>query len=293
MAFGPETTADEVLAGVDLSGTVALVTGASSGLGAETARVLADAGATVVPGTREAGLDLASLEAVEAFARQVLASHDRIGLLINNAGVMATPFGRTADGFEQQFGINHLGHFLLTGLLAPALVAGAPARIVNVSSAGHRASDIDWDDPNYERRPYDKWEAYGQSKTANILFAVALERRLGPRGVHAYAVHPGMIATNLGRHLDRSDYDALKERAKRSPAGGLPSYKTVPAGAATTVYAATFDGLEQQGGTYLADCAVTDDHAPWALDPAAAERLWALSERLVGRGHWPNVRIPH
>jgi NAD(P)-dependent dehydrogenase (short-subunit alcohol dehydrogenase family) len=283
MAYGSETTTDEVLAGVDLTGTVAVVTGAGGGIGAETARALAAAGATVVPGTRDAGLDLASLDAVEAFARSVLATHDRIGLLINNAGVMATPFGRTADGFERQLGTNHLGHFLLTGLLAPALVAGAPARVVNVSSAGHRITDINWDDPNYESRPYEKWEAYGQSKTANILFAVALERRLGPLGVHAYAVHPGMIATNLGRHLDRSDLAAMKERATRSRSGGLPGYKSIPAGAATTVYAATAPELDGQGGVYLADCAVTDEHAPWALDPDSADRLWSLSERLVAR----------
>jgi NAD(P)-dependent dehydrogenase (short-subunit alcohol dehydrogenase family) len=282
MGYGAETTADEVVDGVDLTGTVAVVTGASSGIGAETARVLADAGATVVPGTRDAGLDLASLAAVEAFAGSVLDAHDRIGLLINNAGIMAAPFGRTAEGFEGQFGTNHLGHFLLTGLLAPALVAGAPGRVVNLSSAGHRITDIHWDDPNYETRPYDKWEAYGQSKTANILFTVALERRLGPVGVHAYAVHPGMIATNLGRHLDRSDLAALNDRAKRSPGGGLPGYKSIPAGAATTVYAATSPDLEGSGGVYLADCAVTDDHAPWALDPASADRLWELSERLVG-----------
>jgi NAD(P)-dependent dehydrogenase (short-subunit alcohol dehydrogenase family) len=283
MAYGPETTTDDVLAGVDLTGTVAVVTGAGGGIGAETAHALAAAGATVVPGTRDAGLDLASLDAVEAFARSVLATHDRIGLLINNAGVMATPFGRTADGFERQLGTNHLGHFLLTGLLAPALVAGAPARVVNVSSAGHRISDINWDDPNYESRPYEKWEAYGQSKTANILFAVALERRLGPLGVHAYALHPGMIATNLGRHLDRSDLTALKERATRSRSGGLPGYKSIPAGAATTVYAATAPELDGRGGVYLADCAVSDEHAPWALDPDPADRLWSLSERLVAR----------
>jgi len=197
---------------------------------------------------------------------------------------MATPFGRTADGFETQFGTNHLGHFLLTHRLTPALVRAAPgARIVNVSSAGHRASDIGWDDPNYARRPYDKWEAYGQSKTANILFTVELERRLAPHGVHAYAVHPGMIATSLGRHLDRSDYETLKERAKRSPAGGLPSYKSVAEGAATTIHAATSPDLADTGGVYLADEAITDDHATWALDPDAARRLWDLSERLLAR----------
>ena len=273
------------LAGVarDLNGAVAVVTGSSSGIGEETARALAAAGATVVHGTRSGGLDLASLAAVDAFADRVLAEHDRIALLINNAGVMATPFERTADGNERQFGTNHLGHFLLTCRLAPALVAGAPARVVNVTSAGHRASDIHWDDPNYERRPYDKWEAYGQSKTATILFTVALERRLGARGVHAYAVHPGMIATKLGRHLDRSDYETLKERATRSPAGGLPAYKSIEEGAATTLYAATAPELEGRGGVYLADEAVSDEAMPYALDPDAAERLWALSEELVGR----------
>lgn len=266
-----------------LKGAVAVVTGSSSGIGEQTARVLADAGATVVHGTRANGLDLASLAAVDAFADEVLDRYDHIDLLINNAGVMAAPLGRTADGFELQFGTNHLGHFLLTCRLVPALVASAPARIVNLSSAGHRRSDIHWDDPNYERRPYDKWEAYGQSKTANILFTVALERRLGPLGIHAYAVHPGMIATKLGRHLDRSDYEELKARAKASPAGGLPAYKSIEDGAATTLYAATSPDLDGRGGLYLADGAVSDDHAPWALDPDAAERLWALSEQLVGR----------
>ncbi|HET7652424.1 MAG TPA: SDR family NAD(P)-dependent oxidoreductase [Acidimicrobiales bacterium] len=267
----------------DLTGKVAVVTGASSGIGEETARALEEeCGATVVRATRDTGLDLADLDTVVTYADGVLAAHDRIDLLVNNAGVMATPFGRTKNGFETQFGTNHLGHFLLTVRLLPAIRRAAPgARIVNVSSAGHRASDIDWDDPNYEHRAYDKWEAYGQSKTANILFAVELERRLGADGIHAYAVHPGMIATRLGRHLDRSDYETLKERARRSPAGGLPGYKSLAEGAATTIYAATSPDLAGTGGVYLADEAISDEHAPWALDRDNARRLWELSERLL------------
>ena len=267
----------------DLTGKVAVVTGASSGIGEETARALEEEfGATVVRATRDTGLDLADLDTVVTYADGVLAAHDRIDLLVNNAGVMATPFGRTKNGFETQFGTNHLGHFLLTVRLLPAIRRAAPgARIVNVSSAGHRASDIDWDDPNYEHRAYDKWEAYGQSKTANILFAVELERRLGADGIHAYAVHPGMIATRLGRHLDRSDYETLKERARRSPAGGLPGYKSLAEGAATTIYAATSPDLAGTGGVYLADEAISDEHAPWALDRDNARRLWELSERLL------------
>jgi NAD(P)-dependent dehydrogenase (short-subunit alcohol dehydrogenase family) len=267
---------------VDLTGKVAVVTGASSGIGEETARALEeDFGATVVRATRASGLDLADLDTVVAYAERVLAEHDRVDLLINNAGVMATPFGHTKNGFETQFGTNHLGHFLLTRRLLPAIRSGG--RIVNVSSAGHRASDIVWDDPNYANRPYDKWEAYGQSKTANILFTVELERRFGADGIHAYAVHPGMIATKLGRHLDRSDYETLKARAKASPAGGLPGYKSIAEGAATTIYAATSPDVAGTGGVYLADEAVSDDHAPWALDPEHARRLWDLSERLLAR----------
>ena len=212
-----------------------------------------------------------------------LAQHDELQLLVNNAGVMYTPFERTAEGFEMQFGTNHLGHFLLTCLLVPALLAGAPSRVVNLSSGGHFGSDIVWDDPNFEQREYDKFAAYGQSKTANILFSVELERRLGDRGVHAYAVHPGMIATELGRYMTRDDMAALQERAKRGPSGGMPPRKSLEQGAATTVWAATADGLDEQGGTYLADCQVTDQHAPWARDRESAARLWTLSEKLVGQ----------
>jgi NAD(P)-dependent dehydrogenase (short-subunit alcohol dehydrogenase family) len=303
MTYGFETTTDEVMEGVDLTGQRAIVTGSSTGIGAETARALAAGGARVVLAARnrdrteqvaasirenvpgadvEFGLlDLTSLDSVRAFAVWYLSEHEELHLLVNNAGVMYTPFGRTADGFELQFGTNHLGHFLLTCLLVPALLAGAPSRVVNLSSGGHVGSDIVWDDPNFERREYDKFAAYGQSKTANILFSVELERRLGGRGVHAYAVHPGMIATELGRYMTRDDMSALMERAKGGPSGGMPPRKTLEQGAATTVWAAVTPELETQGGTYLADCGVTDEHAPWARDPESASRLWTLSEALV------------
>jgi NAD(P)-dependent dehydrogenase (short-subunit alcohol dehydrogenase family) len=300
-----ETTTDEVLEGVDLRGRIAIVTGASAGLGVETARALASAGAQVVLAGRDASrieaaantilerepnamleqgaLDLTSLDSVRAFAEWFDASHDRLHLLINNAGVMYTPFDHTTEGFEMQFGTNHVGHFLLTCLLVPKLLADPPSRVVNLSSGGHMGSDIVWEDVNFERRDYDKFAAYGQSKTANILFSVELDRRLGSRGVHAYAVHPGMISTELGRYMTKDDFQALMDRAKSSPSGGMPPYKTVEQGAATSVWAATAPELDDRGGTYLADTEVTDQHAPWARDPESAQRLWALSEQMVGQ----------
>jgi NAD(P)-dependent dehydrogenase (short-subunit alcohol dehydrogenase family) len=300
-----ETTTDEVLEGVDLREKIAVVTGASTGLGLETARALASAGAQVVLAGRDpsrieaagntilerepnamleqGALDLTSLDSVRAFAEWYGRSHDRLHLLINNAGVMYTPFEHTAEGFEMQFGTNHVGHFLLTCLLVPMLLADPPSRVVNLSSGGHMGSDIVWDDVNFERREYDKFAAYGQSKTANILFSVELDRRLGSRGVHAYAVHPGMIATELGRSMTKDDFQALMDRAKGSSSGGMPPYKTVEQGAATSVWAATAPELDAQGGTYLADAEVTDQHAPWARDPESAKRLWALSEQMVGQ----------
>ncbi len=299
-----ETTTDEVLDGIDLHGKVAIVTGASAGLGVETARALAAAGAQVVLAGRDGPrldaaaatirdevpdavleigiLDLTSLDSVRAFATWYGTTHSHLHLLINNAGVMYTPLERTADGFEMQFGTNHVGHFLLTCLLVPQLLADPPSRVVNLSSGGHMGSDIVWDDPNFERREYDKFASYGQSKTANILFSVELDRRLGERGVHAYAVHPGMISTELGRYMTKDDFSALMERAKAGPSGGMPPRKTVEQGAATSVWAATAPELDAQGGTYLADCEVTDQHAPWARDPESAARLWTLTEDLVG-----------
>ncbi len=300
-----ETTTDEVLEGVDLRGKIAVVTGASAGLGLETARALASVGAQVVLAGRDSArieaaaatilarepnamleqgsLDLASLDSVRAFAEWYGNSHDRLHLLINNAGVMYTPFEQTAEGFEIQFGTNHVGHFLLTCLLVPMLLVDPPSRVVNLSSGGHMGSDIVWDDVNFERRDYDKFSAYGQSKTANILFSVELDRRLASRGVQAYAVHPGMIATELGRYMTQDDFQALMDRAKNSPSGGMPAYKTVEQGAATSVWAATAPELDGRGGTYLADAEVTDQHAPWARDPASAKRLWWLTEDLVGQ----------
>ena len=310
-----DTTTTEVIAGIDLRGRTALVTGATTGLGLETARTLASAGAHVILGSRTVDkgqaavaavreavadasvehvqMDLADLATVRACADGVLAGHAALHLLVNNAGVMFTPEGRTADGHETQFGTNHLGHFVLTNRLLPLLLAGAPSRIVNLSSAGHGFSDILWDDPDYRKRPYDKFEAYGQSKTANVLFSVELDRRHRDQGVRAYAVHPGMIMTELARHMVPDDFGAMAERAASRQAdqeesggsgpGGLPEFKTVEQGAATSVWAATAAELADVGGVYLADAEQRPDEvAGYATDPDAAARLWALSEELVG-----------
>lgn len=296
MPFGPDSTTDEVLADVDPTGRTIVITGGTSGLGRESARALAAAGAHVVVTARDADkgravvaelpgrveyavLDLTSLASIRAGAAELRERFPSLDVLVNNAGVMATPFGRTSDGFELQFGTNHLGHFLWTTLLEPAL--GPGSRVVNLSSAGHRASGIRWADPNYEKAPeeYHPWQAYGASKTANILFTVELDRRLRERGVRAYAVHPGMVATNLGRHMTR---DAGRDLQRKVTASNMPPIKQVGNGAATQVWAATAPELADVGGVYLADCAITAEHAPWALDEADAARLWSLSEELVG-----------
>jgi NAD(P)-dependent dehydrogenase (short-subunit alcohol dehydrogenase family) len=305
VADAPTTTTTDILAGVDLTGSQVLVTGATTGIGKETARALLAAGAsvTITARTAEKGvaavadleaavpgadvgfdlLELGSLESVRAFADRFAATHSRLDVFVANAGVMAMPYGRTEDGFEMHFGTNHLGHFVLVGRLLPLLVASAPSRIVVLSSHGHRASDIRWDDPNFESSDFTKMEAYGQSKTANILHAVELERRYGPLGVHAYAVHPGMVRTDLGRHFTREDVEDLMARAKASAGsggGGLPPMVEVEVGAATSVWAAVA-AADADGGHYCADCAVAEA-APYATDPDAARRLWALSEALTG-----------
>jgi NAD(P)-dependent dehydrogenase (short-subunit alcohol dehydrogenase family) len=310
--FGADTTTSEVIEGIDLSGRIAVVTGGSGGLGEESVRALASAGADVTLACRDAAkgeaargrilaslgagaasrvhvepLDLVRPDSVRDFAKRWIATGRPIHLLLDNAGVMACPLQRTPQGFELQFATNHLGHFLLAGLLAPALRRGAPSRIVNVSSAGHRFSPVVFDDIHFERRPYDKWEAYGQAKTANILHAVGLERRLGASGVHANALHPGGIVTELGRHLTPDDIAQLRARSSTS---GL-KWKSVAAGAATSVWAATAPELEGRGGLYLEDCRVAapktspeaaEGYAAWALDPEAAEWLWSVSEEMVG-----------
>jgi NAD(P)-dependent dehydrogenase (short-subunit alcohol dehydrogenase family) len=305
MVFGAESTTNDVIDGIDLSGRTAIVTGAGAGLGTETARALASAGARVILASRDRAknqraadtiraeqpdadlelreLDLASLASVRKFA-DALPEAFVLDLLVNNAGVMACPQAYTSDDFEMQLGTNHLGHFALTSRLIPSLLRADAPRIVNVSSRGHLRSDIHWDDPHFRSHPYDKWESYGQSKTANILFTVGLEKRFGARGLHSFALHPGMIYTELSRHMDRNDLDQLRARV---PASTTP--KSIPQGAATTVWAATSPDLAGRGGLYLEDCRVAEastgpegGYAPYAMDPDAAERLWAWSEEQVG-----------
>lgn len=312
-------TTDEVIAGIDMTGKTVVVTGATAGLGLETARALAAAGARVVLAgrgeTRRSAavdaittavpnanletveLDLASLASVRATAAELRDRLERIDVLVNNAGVMFTPLTRTADGFEMQFGTNHLGHFAWTNLLEPLLLAGAPARVVNLSSAGHRIADIDLEDPNWESRPYNKFDAYGAAKTANVLFTVELDRRLRDRGVRSFAVHPGNVQTDLVRHMDRGD---LKEMAAMADRAGKPEksdasgtsdsapstqprlpFVQVDRGAATSVWAATSPTLADVGGLYLADCAISAQREDYSVDPARALRLWELSEQLT------------
>lgn len=310
--FSATSTTDDVLAGIDLTGTRIVITGASTGLGEESTRALAEHGASITMAVRDPGrgeaaaeriraavpgadlelglVDLESVDSVRDFAAWYLAGHDRIDVLIDNAGVMACPYGTTADGFERQFGTNHLGHFLLTTLLVPALLTGAPARVVVLSSAGHRLAPVDLDDPGFERTDYSPWIAYGRAKTANVLFAVELDRRLADQGVRAFAVHPGAILTELGRHLTD---DTLDEMIALSPPGRRMEFKTIPQGAATSVWAATSTDLDGRGGLYLEDCGIaepTDDAdavsgvRTYAIDPDNAAALWALSERLVSPG---------
>ncbi|HEV3099736.1 MAG TPA: SDR family NAD(P)-dependent oxidoreductase [Candidatus Udaeobacter sp.] len=315
--FGSTSTTDDVLSGKDLSGKRVLVTGVSAGLGVETARALAAHGAQVVGAARDLAkakrataevrsqaanggglelveLDLASLKNVRACADALVADGRPFDVVIANAGVMRTPFGHTADGFETQFGTNHLGHFVLVNRIASLIAPGG--RLVNVSSSGHRYSDVDLDDPNFERTPYDPMIAYGRSKTANILFALEFDRRHQARGVRATALHPGGILTELGRHLEPGELEATVERINAQLAAeGLPpfQFKTIPQGAATSVWAAFVAPAENVGGRYCEDCQVSQvtdglispvspGVRPYALDSEHAKALWLRSEELVG-----------
>ena len=316
--FGEHTTAREVLAGIDLTGKVAIVTGGYSGIGTETTRVLSEAGATVIvpaktPEKAKAALegfarveqdtlDLEDPASIDAFAARFVASGRPLHMLINSAGIMACPFSRDARGYERQFATNHLGHFQLTARLWPALEKANGARVISVSSRGHRRGAVDFEDPFFERRPYDKLVAYGQSKTANVLFAIALDRRAQSKNVRAFSLHPGAIFTDLARHMTPAELRALgaviDENGNR-PATPGPGYKTVPEGAATQVWCATSPQLDGKGGVYCEDVdialpAPADTKGltgvlPWAIDPDLAERLWTASERWTvdfGRPSW-------
>jgi NAD(P)-dependent dehydrogenase (short-subunit alcohol dehydrogenase family) len=315
-AFGAISTTDDVLAGVDLSGKRVLVTGVSAGLGVETARALAAHGALVVGAARDlakaerataavrtaaakggglelVALDLASLGSVRACADALVADGRRFDAVIANAGVMRTPFGRTEDGFETQFGTNHLGHFVLVNRIASLIAPGG--RVVGVASSGHRYSDIDLEDPHFERTPYDPMIAYGRSKTANILFAVEFDRRHRDRGIRATALHPGGIRTELGRHARPGELERMVAQINaQSAAEGQPPFqwKTVPQGAATSVWAGFVAPAEQVGGRYCENCQVSritegliSPASPgvraYALDPEHAKALWAKSEEMV------------
>jgi NAD(P)-dependent dehydrogenase (short-subunit alcohol dehydrogenase family) len=318
-SFGATSTTDDVLSGVNLKGKRILVTGVSAGLGVETARSLAAYGAQVVGAARDLNkakttteqvrkdaatnggsfelveLDLANLKSVRACADQLLAKGEPFDVVIANAGVMATPFGHTADGFETQFGTNHLGHFVLVNRIASLIRDGG--RLINLSSSGHRYANVDLEDPGFEHTPYDPFVAYGRSKTANILFAVAFDERHRGHGVRAAAVHPGGIRTELDRHIDPSRLEKIVEEINQQLAarGKAPfQFKTVPQGAATSVWAAVVAPADEIGGRYCENChvgqivpddatitAVSEGVRGYALDTKNAEALWKKSEELV------------
>ena len=318
--FDANSTTDEVLSGINLRGKRILVTGVSAGLGIETARALAAHGAHVVGTARDiakaeaataqvrkdaasgggrfeiVALDLANLASVRGCASALLAKNEPFDVVIANAGVMATPFGRTTDGFETQFGTNHLGHFVLVNRIAPLIREGG--RLVNLSSAGHRYSNVDLEDPNFERTPYHPFVAYGRSKTANILFAVAFDQRHRGRGIRAAAVHPGGIRTELNRHMDAAALGQIVDQLnKQLAAEGKPpfQYKSISQGAATSVWTAILGSPEEIGGRYCENChvgqvvaddvtisAISEGVRGYALDSRNAEALWKKSNEWVG-----------
>lgn len=317
--FNAASTSKEVIAGIDLSGKTTIVTGGYVGLGLETTKTLVSAGAKVIVPARSrekaekylAGIenvqietmDLMDIDSINAFAERFLARDEPLHLLINNAGIMATPLNRDARGNESQFATNHLGHFQLTNRLWSALKKASGARVVNLSSRGHHFAPVEFDDINFEQREYDPWKAYGQSKTANILFTVLLDEKGKNDNIRAFAVHPGgILDTELARHLDPKDpifKGFFDENGKPflDPFNGL---KTIEQGAATQIWTATSPKLEHLGGIYTEDCEiaeVTDIYngtpgaeeiirkkgvMPYAIDREKADHLWTLSEKLIG-----------
>ena len=316
--FHRKSTGREVLANINLEGKIAIVTGGYSGIGLETTKALAEKGATVIVPVRSqqkaaenlaavkgevqtALMDLGDLKSVNAFAHKMVAELGRLDLLINNAGIMACPETRIGPGWEAQFGVNHMGHFSLTNALMPLLKKTPGARVICLSSTAHKISDIRWQDIHYESDPYHKWQAYGQSKTANALFANALSRRLKETGGLAFSVHPGGIFTPLQRHLPKEEMVALGWIDEEGHPTELAKagFKTPEQGCSTTLWAATSPLLENKPGVYCEDCnigAPTDPNGQMpryfgvdahACDDEAAERLWEMSEAfLKSSGHF-------
>ncbi|MBO7743425.1 SDR family NAD(P)-dependent oxidoreductase [Paenibacillus sp. MWE-103] len=309
--FGASATAAEVIQGIDLTGKNVIVTGGYSGIGLETVRAFRSAGATVIVPARDIpkakasladmpdveldAMDLLDPASIDAFASRFLSRFDKLHILVNNAGIMATPLARDERGNESQFAANHLGHFQLACRLWPALVRAEGARVVALSSYAHRRAGIDFRDLNFERREYNPWAAYGQAKTANALFAVALDAIGQPYGVRAFSVHPGGIATDLQRHLTKAEIDTLDilDTSGKPIIDPDNNRKSPEQGAATSVWCATSPMLDGMGGVYCADCEIaralpsddsTEMHGvrPRAADPVAAGRLWQLSEQLTG-----------
>lgn len=308
-SFHAKSTATEILAGLDLAGKTAVVTGGYSGIGFEAVKALAAAGVRVVVPARRpdaaeavlgnmggvtvAAMDLANLRTVRGFVETFKEAGQPLDILINNAGIMACPEARVGPGWEAQFGVNHLGHMALTMGLLPSLRRAHSARVVALSSIAHANTDILWDDPHFERTDYQKWTAYGQAKTANALFALGLDRREAANGIRAFSVHPGGIFTPLQRHLPDEEMVVL---GWKNADGTIPEriqamFKTPEQGASTSLWAATSPSLDGMGGLYCEDCDVaqlaTDDSPrwahvrPWACRDESADRLWAISEDML------------
>ncbi len=305
--YGMRTEARDATGGRDLTGKVAIVTGGYSGLGLETTKALAAAGAIVIvpartpekaqkalvdiPNVEQAALDLADPASIDAFAGGFLSRTKKLDILINNAAIMASPLMRDARGYEAQFATNHLGHFQLTARLWPALAAADNgARVVSLSSIGHRISPPDLEDPNFERSEYNKWVAYGRAKSANSLFAIGLDQRGAAHNVRAFAVHPGGIMTDLQRYMPEEEKRAMGWIDENGNVN--ERFKTPSQGAATSIWCATNAQLDGKGGVYCEDCDIAELVAPdskefsgvrpWAIDADPADKLWALSERMTG-----------